>query len=34
MMVDEGGETGVIEQSQKDMIANIFEFDDTTPRTS
>ena len=30
MMVDEGGETGVIEQSQKDMIANIFEFDDTT----
>ena len=29
-VVDEGGETGVIEQSQKDMIANIFEFDDIT----
>lgn len=28
MMVDAGNETGVIEQSQKDMITNIFEFSD------
>ncbi len=27
-MVDEGEETGVIEESQKEMINNIFEFDD------
>ncbi len=38
-MVDEGEEMGVIEGSQKEMINNIFEFDDTavdevmTPRT-
>ncbi|MBE6765378.1 MAG: HlyC/CorC family transporter [Ruminococcaceae bacterium] len=30
MMVDVGGEKGVIEESERDMIANIFEFDDTT----
>ncbi len=30
MMVDVGEEKGVIEESQKDMINNIFEFDDTT----
>ena len=30
MMVDVGKENGVIEESQKDMIAGIFEFDDTT----
>lgn len=30
MMVDAGEEKGVIEESAKDMIANIFEFDDTT----
>lgn len=30
MMVDVGNERGVIEQSQKDMINNIFEFDDRT----
>lgn len=29
MMVDVGGEKGVIEESERDMIANIFEFDDT-----
>lgn len=28
MMVDAGEETGVLEESQKDMINNIFEFDD------
>ena len=28
MMVDEGEEKGVIEESQKEMINNIFEFDD------
>ena len=28
LMVDAGEETGVIEESQKDMINNIFEFDD------
>lgn len=30
MMVDVGNEHGVIEQSQKEMINNIFEFDDRT----
>lgn len=30
MMVDAGEEKGVIEESAKDMIANIFDFDDTT----
>ena len=30
MMVDVGKEKGMIEESQKDMIAGIFEFDDTT----
>ncbi|MBE6789015.1 MAG: HlyC/CorC family transporter [Ruminococcaceae bacterium] len=30
MMVDVGKEKGVIEESQKDMIEGIFEFDDTT----
>lgn len=30
MMVDVGNEKGVIEESQKDMINNIFEFDDRT----
>ncbi|MEE1279791.1 MAG: CNNM domain-containing protein, partial [Oscillospiraceae bacterium] len=30
MMVDVGKERGVIEESQKEMIAGIFEFDDTT----
>ncbi len=30
MMVDVGGEKGVIEESERDMIANIFEFGDTT----
>ena len=30
MMVDVGNEKGVIEKSQKDMINNIFEFDDRT----
>ncbi|MEG0838485.1 MAG: hemolysin family protein [Hydrogenoanaerobacterium sp.] len=30
MMVDVGNERGVIEQSQKEMINNIFEFDDRT----
>ncbi|MCI8623612.1 MAG: HlyC/CorC family transporter [Provencibacterium sp.] len=30
MMVDAGNEKGVIEQSEKDMIDNIFEFDDRT----
>lgn len=29
MMVDEGEEKGVIEESQKEMINNIFEFDDS-----
>ena len=30
MMVDVGEQKGVIQNSAKDMIANIFEFDDTT----
>ncbi|HEX3026744.1 MAG TPA: hemolysin family protein [Clostridia bacterium] len=30
MMVDVGGENGVIEDTQKEMINNIFEFDDIT----
>jgi len=30
MLVDVGEETGVIEESQKDMIINIFDFDDRT----
>ena len=30
MMVDVGGEKGVIENAQKEMINNIFEFDDIT----
>lgn len=30
MMVEAGNETGVIEESQKDMINNIFEFEDVT----
>lgn len=30
MMVDAGNETGVIEESQRDMINNIFEFEDLT----
>ncbi|MDR1002561.1 MAG: hemolysin family protein [Oscillospiraceae bacterium] len=30
MMVDVGGQKGVIEQSEREMIENIFEFDDTT----
>ena len=30
MMVDAGNETGVIEESQREMINNIFEFDDIT----
>ncbi len=30
MMVDVGGERGVIEETERDMIANIFEFGDTT----
>lgn len=30
MMVDEGEENGVIEGNTKDMIENVFEFDDTT----
>lgn len=30
MMVDVGGEKGVIEESERDMIANIFELGDTT----
>ncbi|MEE1279699.1 MAG: hemolysin family protein, partial [Oscillospiraceae bacterium] len=30
MMVDVGKERGVIQESQKEMIAGIFEFDDTT----
>lgn len=30
MMVDKGNERGVIEQTEKDMIDNIFEFDDRT----
>lgn len=29
-MVDEGEETGVLEESTKDMISNIFDFNDTT----
>lgn len=29
MMVEAGNETGVIEESQREMINNIFEFDDT-----
>ena len=29
MMVDESGESGSIEASEKDMIANIFDFNDT-----
>lgn len=30
MMVDAGNETGVIEESQREMINNVFEFDDLT----
>lgn len=30
MMIDVGGESGTIEQSEKDMLNNIFEFDDRT----
>lgn len=30
MMIDTGKESGVFEESQKEMIAGIFEFDDTT----
>lgn len=30
MMVDAGNETGVIEESQREMINNVFEFDDIT----
>ena len=30
MMVDAGNETGVIEESQREMINNIFDFDDVT----
>lgn len=30
MMVDAGNETGVIEENQKEMINNVFEFDDLT----
>jgi len=30
MMVDAGSEKGVIDQDEKDMIQNIFEFDDTS----
>ena len=30
MMVDMGNETGAIEKSEKEMINNIFEFDDRT----
>lgn len=30
MMVDEGGDAGLLEQSQKEMIEGIFELDDTT----
>ena len=30
MMVDVGNEKGVIEESQREMINNIFEFDDKT----
>ena len=30
MLVDVGNEIGFIEESQKEMINNIFEFDDTT----
>ncbi len=30
MMVDEGEESGVIEENTKDMIENVFEFDDTS----
>lgn len=30
MMVDEGEETGLIEENTKDIIENIFDFDDTT----
>ncbi len=30
MLVDTGSEMGFIEESQKEMINNIFEFDDTT----
>ncbi len=30
MLVDVGNETGIIEESQRDMINNIFEFDDRT----
>ena len=28
MLIDEGEEKGVIEESQREMITNIFEFDD------
>lgn len=30
MMIDVGGESGTIEQAEKDMLNNIFEFDDST----
>ena len=30
MMVDEGEESGMIEENTKDMIENVFDFDDTT----
>lgn len=30
MMIDVGGESGTIEQAEKDMLNNIFEFDDAT----
>lgn len=30
MMIDVGGESGTIEQTEKDMLNNIFEFDDST----
>lgn len=32
MMVDESGESGSIEASEKDMIANVFDFNDTNVR--
>lgn len=32
MMVDESGESGSIEVSEKDMIANVFDFNDTNVR--
>lgn len=30
MMIDVGGQSGTIEQAEKDMLNNIFEFDDST----